>query len=203
MEKSKILALILGILTLTMGVILFVSVVSSPLFWHQNKTQTQKPNFTAKNVTIIGDSITFLSTKTLLKNIDGLKAKNINAVGGRTWEQAVEIAKNIKLQPTVVFALGTNSPNLTRMNIDDAINTIGKNRKIVFVTNFTLENSYKNNNSLLTEYAKNYSNIYLADWAHAVKDKANKYLTPDPIHPNEKGMRVFTDTIEKTLKKIN
>ena len=201
MKKTEILSLILASLILLLGAFLLVSTVSNSSEQIKEKVQSQKPTFSAKKVTIIGDSITFLSKKTLIKNIDGLKSKNIDAVGGRTWQQAIEVAKNIKLQPTVVFALGTNSPNLSETEIEDAINVIGNNKKIIFVTNYTLENDYRGNNSLLRNYAKNYENIYLADWEKAVKDNAEKYLTPDPIHPNKDGMKLFSKIIKRSLEK--
>lgn len=153
------------------------------------------------NISIIGDSITVGSTSALLDKFTNLSADRINARVSRPWNEGVDIARNINnnLKNIVVFALGTNNPNgLSQAMIDSAISAIGPNKTIVFVTNYGSDD-YSNNNNLLQQYAKENSNIIIADWYNAVAQNPFLYLDDDQIHPNESGTRLFADTIYNAI----
>ena len=209
-SKFNIITLILIIIVVIETII--ISVLFTNLS-HENSTHasikketntTKEANFSAKNVSIIGDSITFLSKNTILKTIPGLKEGNINAKSGRLWNEGIDIAKkdNKKLQKTVIFALGTNSTPLKKEDITKALDAIGMDKNIILTTNYTLEKNYYYNNKLFREFAEEYTNIYLADWSKAVRDNPTKYLEPDPVHPNSIGEVLYAKTILKTLKNI-
>ena len=149
-----------------------------------------------KNVTIFGDSITVASNNAILEQFPELTQDDIYAKSGRRWDEAVEIAKSVtkNIKDNVVFALGANSPNLRSSDIDDAIAAIGKDKNIVFVTDWSTRLEYSSNNELFFEYAKRNSNIVVADWKELVKGKSDTYFF-DYIHPNAEGAKLFAQTI--------
>lgn len=152
------------------------------------------------NLSIIGDSITVGSTEAILKKFPDLTAEDINAKNGRRWDEGTEIAKNSELKDNVIFALGTNSKNLTAEQISDALNAIGTDKKIVLVTNFRTddEHAYDSNNEQFLEYAKNNSNIVVADWNTTVSKNVSMYMG-DHLHPNEAGRTLFAETLYDAL----
>ena len=150
-----------------------------------------------KNVSFIGDSITVGAQNAILDKFEGLTKDNINALSGRHWSEGITIARNSNggLKPIVVFALGTNDADgLTTAMIDSAIKAIGDNHTIVFVTNYGGAD-YSVNNDLFKKYAKENSNIIIADWHSTVSQNPFLYLNNDKIHPNEAGNRLFAETI--------
>lgn len=149
-----------------------------------------------KNLTIIGDSITFFSNAAIRSQFTDIDSSNINAIVGRQWHEGIEVAKKLKLNDTVIFALGTNTENLTQQLIEKALDTIGDKQKIVLVTNYDLNNIHRfdSNNELLKTFAKNNSNIYLADWYSAIVEKGADYMA-DNLHPNAKGQKLFAETL--------
>lgn len=150
-----------------------------------------------KNVSFIGDSITVGAQNAILDKFEGLTKDNINALSGRHWSEGITIARNSNggLKPIVVFALGTNDADgLTTAMIDSAIKAIGDNHTIVFVTNYGGAD-YSVNNDLFKKYAKENSNIIIADWNSTVSQNPFLYLNNDKIHPNEAGNRLFAETI--------
>lgn len=162
---------------------------------------TQNANLeTGKDLSVIGDSITVGSKEAILKQFPDLKSSNIDAFSGRSWQEGIDAAKKMKLKKNVIFALGTNTVRLTEKDIQKAVNTIGQDRNIVFVTNFAKKepHRYDNNNKLLEQVAKNYANIVLADWREAVSQDAKKYMA-DNFHPNKAGRKLFAKTLYDAL----
>ena len=149
-----------------------------------------------KNVSIIGDSITVGASIAIQEKFSELSFSDINAKNGRTWDEGIEIASHSKLNDYVIFALGTNSANLSDEQIKNAINTIGTDKKIVFVTNYSSadENVYDSNNKKFAEYAKNNSNIIVADWNTTVSKNPGLYMN-DNVHPNTSGNTLFAETL--------
>lgn len=154
------------------------------------------------NLTIFGDSITVTANDTLLKKFPLLTQNDIHAMNGRKWGEAVDVVKNTtNIKDTVIFALGTNNiseaDTLKAADIDSAIQAIGANKNIIFVTNWIMNNEYDSNNALLADYAKLNSNITLADWKNVVKPQPN--LLYDGIHPTAEGSEKFADLLYETV----
>ncbi len=163
---------------------------------HGVSTTTNANLEKGKNVSVIGDSITVGSKEAILKQFSELKSSDIDAFSGRSWQEGINVASKKKLNKIVIFALGTNTVRLTEKDIQKAVNTIGQDRTIVFVTNFSKKepHRYDNNNKLLEQVAKNYSNILLADWREAVSEDTSKYMA-DNFHPNQAGRKLFAKTL--------
>jgi len=157
-----------------------------------------------QDLSVIGDSITVGSTNAILDQFPDLKRSDIDAFNGRQWSEGIKIAEKMKLKKNVIFALGTNSDHLTEKDIEKAINTIGADRTIVFVTNFDKNRAhrYDSNNALLANVSKTYSNIMLADWNKIVSEDADKYMQ-DHLHPNEAGRKLFAKTLYEALNNNN
>lgn len=156
---------------------------------------------TGKNLTVIGDSITVGSRSAILEKFSDLSTSDINALSGRGWFGGIEVAKNMNLHNTVVFALGTNSPGLTQEQVIEAIDVIGHDRTIVFVTNYNAnaKDLHLTNNNIFKNLAKQYSNIIIADWAQTVSQNPELYLKKDMLHPNSSGTTLFAETIWKAI----
>lgn len=172
------------------------------------------------NTTIIGDSFTVgISTESNKKEIqgtnliDGLKDAYVDAKVGRSWSAGVDVLKDIiakdELQNNVVFALGTNSAELTKAQVEEVINLVGDTRQLYFITNITnqapdtdkAENTiYANNNTLFNNAATEHSNVKVIDFANKVIGNKAKYWTSgDDIHPNEEGKTIFRTMIIEAL----
>lgn len=149
-----------------------------------------------KNVSIIGDSITVGSTIQILEKFTDLSSEDIDAKNGRSWNEGIDIAKNMNLKNNVIFALGTNTKNLTDDQINDALTTIGTDKNIIFVTNYDKndESAYDTNNEKFISFAKNNSNIIVADWKTTVSKSADTYMS-DNVHPNSSGSTLFAETL--------
>ena len=153
-----------------------------------------------QDLTIIGDSITVGSTNAILEKFSDLSATDIYAVNGRHWNEGISEAKSRTLKKNVIFALGTNSPNLQEVDVLNAINAIGTDHNIVFVTNYSQKDPamHDSNNAIFVSLAKNNSNIYLADWESAVSEKSSEYMS-DHLHPNAEGQKLFANTLYTAL----
>jgi len=158
-------------------------------------------NITGDNITIIGDSLTVGATSDLETKLPGVE---INAEVGRSFSTGIQIATEMKhnntLRKVVVFALGTNDSGLSSNIIEQAIEAIGTDKKIYFVTNYsTFDNGhdYTTNNTRFANAAQKYNNVGVIDWAKAVSANPSEYI-PDTnlgVHLNSAGNALFADMI--------
>ena len=151
-----------------------------------------------KDITIIGDSITVGSTSAIKEVFSDITDDQIDARVSRPWAEGLQIAKKMELKDTVVFALGTNNVSLTSSDIDELISIVGSNRTIVLLTNHGPA-GYEINNALFEEYAKQNSNIILADWNTEVSKDPSKYLASDDVHPTAEGAKLFAQLISDAI----
>lgn len=151
-----------------------------------------------KGVTIIGDSITVGSTAAIKEALPDITDDQIDARVSRPWAEGLDIARKMELGETVVFALGTNNTALRSSDIDELISIVGNDRTIVLLTNHGPA-GYETNNALFEEYAKQNSNIILADWNAEVSADPGKYLASDDVHPTAEGAKLFAQLISDAL----
>ncbi len=154
-----------------------------------------------KNVTIIGDSITEDSKSALLQKFPEISDSDINGRVSRPWNEGIIVAKSMNLKNIIVYALGTNTDDLTKARVEDTITALGVDKTIVFVTNYDgkHEGMFDSNNNIFKEIAKENSNIIIADWAQTVSQNPETYLYKDMVHPNSAGANLFAETIWKAI----
>lgn len=149
-----------------------------------------------KEIVIIGDSITNGSRKEILDKFRGMSDGQIDAKDGRQWSEGESILKaKVSGKKTLVFALGTNSDNLTESQIDNVVKIAGSKMKIVLATNYTKRNKYEGNNQAIKNAAARHGNIVVADWQAAIAGDLNKYLSGDGVHPNNEGKKKWAEII--------
>ena len=105
----------------------------------------------------------------------------------------------------LIFQLGTNgSCDFTTSKMEELIKTVGKDRKILFVTNYGLKNQhlYDKNNDAMKEMAKKNSNIGYADWAAAAESDPSGYIDNSDglgVHLTDKSKDEFVKVIKEGL----
>lgn len=160
------------------------------------------------NVTVIGDSITVGAKDQILAK---LPKADIHAQVSKQFGQGSsnnpggkvildQLIKANQLRDIVVFALGTNSSGLTKAEVEEVYKSIGENRHLILLTNYTTHNDYLGNNNIFTDLKNNHKNVYVSDWAAAIKGKTSKYLSSDGIHPNAEGQKLFAELIADGVK---
>ena len=160
-----------------------------------------KADTSGTDATIIGDSITEGAKSALSET---LPEAEVDAEVGRVWAAGLNVARGMELKKNVVFALGTNnwSPTLSEADVKDLVETVGE-KNIFLVTNFSTDSKYasafETNNTVFNEAAKKYSNVKVVDWAGAVKENAEKYLSGDGLHPTSEGAKLWAELVAKAL----
>lgn len=149
------------------------------------------------NLTIIGDSI-IEGAKSAIN--DKFKTPPIiNAVISRTWNQGIETLKTAELKNIVIFALGTNTPDLTESDLNNLITIVNNNKTIALITNHTTKQRYDNNNQLFRKFSSHRENIILIDWQSKIINQEANYLASDGIHPSSSGQKLLADLIFTSL----
>lgn len=145
------------------------------------------------SITGIGDSV-------MLGAVNNLYEKFPNGyfdakVSRSTWK-ANDILKDLKnknmLGEIIVIHLGTNGD--CSKGCKEAIMETCGDRKVFWINTTNLENVNKN----LTEFAKNYSNLYIIDW-NSISKGHSEYFYADGIHLPGPGRKAYTDAIYNAI----
>lgn len=201
--------------------------VSSSTSSSSSSTSPGTKSADGSNVTIIGDSITYITHTGYNAFSDKLPSADISAQGSRTFQTGIDIIKDpsnessyhhekystphtstlsSSLRQNVVFALGSNETTVSESQINDVISTLGSERNIYFITNYVVPgssyggNDYTSNNQRFKEAAEKNSNVYLIDWASEASANHDKYIS-DGIHPTKEGAEVFASMIYNAVNK--
>lgn len=156
---------------------------------------------TGSNVLIIGDSIT--NRAQMHGAFDArLPDALINAQDGRTFQEGIDVLKSLPesdLRKIVVFALGSNG-GATEDRAKEVINYLGNERKVIFVTDYSLgKNDYTQANTLFNSLAGQFNNVIVADWASAVSSNPTEYIADEgsvDVHPT---ITAGTDLFAKVI----
>ena len=192
------------------------------LFYDPTADESCDPaTISGNNVTIIGDSISdgakseyeaqIPNADFADKNYNGITYKLVESskhfvidsgsnYGGMTIADVLQ--EQGELRTYLVFALGTNDPGgVTDSVIDQLMDLVGTNHKVVLVTNYAVDNQndYSVNNAAIRSAAERYSNVAVADWANAVASDPTKYISDGYVHPNEAGSELFVRLIKNAL----
>ncbi len=99
-----------------------------------------------------------------------------------------------KLSNTIVLALATNSDFVESWN--NTVMDILGDREIYWINAIGADDPTFN--SKFIKYAQKRKNIHIVDWEGAAKGQKDLFYV-DGIHPNDKGIKVYVDTIYKTI----
>ena len=165
------------------------------------------------DILMIGDSITDGSRSALTSAIPGITivAQHSKQFGGTNDKNpsGIQLLQTESLKPIIVFALGTNNNGLSDSEVTRVISLVGQSRRLVFVTNYKLNNSsyFSSNNNKLKQAASTNTNVYIADWDRVMSSQSNpnSLITSDGylVHPsNPNGTKLFADTVAGVLSQI-
>ena len=191
------------------------------LFYDPSATACDPHTITGSEVTVIGDSISVGARSEYDAQLAGIDYVD-KTYNGTTYEitqiskhfamdadgnySGLTIAREMEaqgdLRTYVVFALGTNDPGaVTEAKIDELMNIVGTNHKVVLTTNYAVgeRNDYSGNNAaILAAKDKYQGKIAVADWASEAAK--NEGLVGDGyVHPNAEGSKVFVGLIKQAL----
>jgi hypothetical protein len=180
-----------------------LAVVAPAAYAQCGGVEEEKPR---KNVSLgrapiaIGDSPMLLALPDLAQI--GYRA---NARGCRQWPEGLSLIRKLrnqdKLPRLVVVALGSNG-SVSRNNIHDALDLVGKKRTLGLVTpRETGGGSSSDADVVRSEARKHKNRITLLDWV----DRAGghpSWFQPDGLHLTLAGAAAFADLLKKPLKRL-
>ena len=148
----------------------------------------------------IGDSPMLLALPDLAKI--GYRA---NARGCRQWPEGLALIRKLRnedhLPKLVVVALGSNG-SVTRANIHDALDLVGKKRTLGLVTPRETGGGSSSDADVVRSEAKKHSNrIELLDWVDYSSGHSG-WFQPDGLHLTFEGAAGFADLLKKPLKEL-
>lgn len=117
----------------------------------------------------------------------------------------VTIDKN-SLKDNVVWELGTNRNGASKETIEKVIEIIGSDRKLFLVTPYNGDSRAKTETEAIAQtyrdIAEEYDNVYVVDWADAVKDSGYTYVYAEPsmtVHPTDEGKELLAKLISEAV----
>lgn len=117
----------------------------------------------------------------------------------------VTIDKN-SLKDNVVWELGTNSIGASKETIEKVIKLVGDDRKLFLVTPYNGDSRAKDDTEAIAQMyrdvAEEYDNVYVVDWANAVKDSGYTYVYAEPsmtVHPTDEGKELLAKLISEAV----
>jgi hypothetical protein len=128
-----------------------------------------------------------------------------NARGCRQWPEGLDVIRGIKhgghLPRLVVVALGSNG-SVTRGNIHDALDLVGKKRTLGLVTPREAGGGSSSDADVVRKEAEKHKNrIVLLDWVQYASGHSS-WFQPDGLHLTFDGAEGFADLLKKPLKDL-
>ena len=158
-----------------------------------------------KYVTLIGDSISYMSQEELG---DALPGVDLEAVGGIQFANYSEWAgesgmvriKKHALREVVVFLLGSNE-GVTTEELKAFYDYVGEGHKIVLMTIYRghRPDDMARWNDNIKSFAAEHENVYLMDWYSENADNPSRYLLQDMLHPVESGQLRFAELVRQSV----
>ena len=158
-----------------------------------------------KYVTLIGDSISYMSQEELG---DALPGVDLEAVGGIQFANYSEWAgesgmvriKKHALREVVVFLLGSNE-GVTTEELKAFYDYVGEGHKIVLMTIYRghRPDDMARWNDNIKSFAAEHENVYLMDWYSENADNPSRYLLQDMLHPVKSGELRFAELVRQSV----
>jgi hypothetical protein len=148
----------------------------------------------------IGDSPMLLALPNLAA--EGYRA---NARGCRQFPEGLDVIRKLRhedhLPKLVVIALGSNG-SITRDNVHDALDLLGKKRTLGLVTPRETGGGSSSDADVVRSEAKKHKNrIVLLDWVQYASGHSS-WFQPDGLHLTFEGAEAFADLMKKPLKDL-
>lgn len=158
-----------------------------------------------KYVTLIGDSISYMSQEELR---DALPGVDLEAVGGiqfanySDWagESGMVRIKKHALREVVVFLLGSNE-GVTTEELKAFYDYVGEGHKIVLMTIYRghRPDDMARWNDNIKRFVAEHENVYLMDWYSENADNPSRYLLQDMLHPVKSGQLRFAELVRQSV----
>lgn len=159
------------------------------------------------DIEVIGDSVALRSSNMFESLMPGTQ---LDAAVSRNFTDAFTIFKGqIKannLSSTVVLAIGVNSLDNYKVDLQQFIDKLPKGHRLVIVSPYNSKNDYQV--SLVRDYeltlSKKYKYVTIADWYKTAIENSEIWIGSDGVHYNNqttKGAKLYVNTIKKAVQK--
>ena len=202
---AKSIALVLAVFSMSIYLMFSFGMSVNAIVKDTRYQNTYDAEAIGKYVTLIGDSISYMSQEELRETLPGV---DLEAVGGiqfanySDWagESGMARIKKHALREVVVFLLGSNE-GVTEAELDAFYRYVGEDHKIVLMT------IYRGNrladtlrwNEAIKQFASSHDNVYLMDWYSENAADPTVHLMSDKLHPIESGQQRFAELVRQSI----
>ena len=150
----------------------------------------------------VGDSMMYVAAPGLAKKIPGM---TINAESNRQWPAVLAELRRVveegEVGPVAVIAAGTNAGAQGVSDVEEALEILGPERRVVLVNIYSESSFVEETNKNYEQVAREHPNVAIADWHTAAKEHPEE-LQPDKVHPNMTGMHLWAGTVIDGLEEL-
>lgn len=152
------------------------------------------------DVLMIGDSVALRAVPYFEERFP---LGHIDAEKNRRIDQGIDVYQSYEddgqVGDIVIFALGTNG-SLTEAELREAIEAIGPDRQIYFVTiRSTDANTMEQSNHALNVVREEYDNVHLIDW-NSLSEMHGDYFDGDGTHLTANAAKIYVQFIADVLQ---
>ncbi|WP_159796393.1 acyltransferase family protein [Streptococcus halichoeri] len=160
------------------------------------------------DISIIGDSVALRSSDAFSRL---MPAAQLDAAVSRNFVRAFSIydnrIKNKSLSKTVVLAVGVNSLDNYKADLEAFIDKLPKGHRLVLVSPYNAKNlaQVAEVRNYELQLAKKYSYVGLADWYKVAVETTDIWDGSDGVHYSNatpKGAELYVSTIQKAIQEV-
>lgn len=155
----------------------------------------------AHQVSIIGDSVVLAASPALGEVLPGAQVDaEVSRNSGHALPLVESQAKDGSLRKVLVLSVTANS-TITTEQLDQVLEIIGPDRKLVLVTGVGPANLtwIAASNQVIKDFAAGHQGqVFVADWQAATAGHP-EYLSPDGVHPVEAGSQAYAQVLKEAL----
>lgn len=154
-------------------------------------------------VLVIGDSVTLGAKQALESTINNVYVDAMESRGIWTARNILAgYAATGKLPEIIVISLITNEATISDGLLQGIVDVAGTGHTFIFVTGYAGPQQPREvQNQALKNYAKNRSNVYVADWWELSHDNWS-LMYADHIHLNPEGRTAYANLINNLIRSI-
>ena len=152
-----------------------------------------------EEISAYGDSMLYVAAPALKADFPGIA---IDAKSNRQWPAVVDAIRAALEEGTVrevvVIVAGTNAGLTDPAPLQEALELLGPDRRVVLVTIYHSSSWIEESNENLLAVAAQHPNVVVADWYGTITEHLDQ-LQPDGVHPDMDGMYLFSDVVAEAL----